>query len=98
MRLRCDRRRYETRSLTSQSSRSVTADSLGNCMMAFSAQVDRYRMVIRSLIQRYNGQGKGTCEGASAHMHNVRDGSRLVMGECGRPTAAPRRAVRSPRP
>ena len=100
MRLRCDRRRYEARSLTSQSSRSVTADSLGNCMMALSNRVDRCRMVIRSLIQRYNGQGKGVGEGvrASAHMHNVRDGSRQGMGECGLPTAAPRRAARSPRP
>ena len=57
-------------------------------------------MIIRSLIQRYNGQGKGAVEGerASAHMHNVRDGSRSGMGEYGRPTAALRRAVRSPCP
>lgn len=38
-------------------------------------------MVIRSLIQRYNGQGKGVGEGvrASAHMHNVRDGSSIEI-------------------
>lgn len=52
---------------------------------------------IDSTIQR---AGKGADEGerTNAHMHNVRDGSRSGMGECGRPAAAPRRAVRLLRP